>query len=53
MQNNKRKTLSFTFDEQFIKQFNDYCVKHTINKSRFVEKIVTEHIINVEKETDK
>lgn len=40
----KRKTASFSFNEDTIRKFDTYCAKKRINRSRLVEDLVIEFL---------
>ena len=40
----RRKTASFSFDEDTIRKFDSYCVKRRINRSRLVEDLILQYI---------
>ena len=43
-----KDTLSVTIDKTILKKFNDYCNKNVINKSRFIEKLISDFLKGVE-----
>ena len=50
----KRKTASFSFNEETIRKFESHCGKKNINRSRLVESLVIEYLnthVNPPKET--
>lgn len=42
----RRKTASFSFNEDTIRKFDGYCTKKRINRSRLVEDLVLEFLSN-------
>jgi len=42
----RRKTASFSFNEETIRKFESYCNKKRINRSRLVEDLVLEYLNN-------
>ena len=40
----RRKTVSFSFNEDTIRKFDVYCSKKRINRSRLVEDLVVEFL---------
>jgi metal-responsive CopG/Arc/MetJ family transcriptional regulator len=39
-----KETLSVTIDKAIFKKLNDYCDKNVINRSRFIEKLISDFL---------
>jgi metal-responsive CopG/Arc/MetJ family transcriptional regulator len=49
---NKSK-VGFSLDSDLLEDFNEYCEKHTVNKSKLVNKLISDFLKNEVREKSK